>query len=439
MNHEIFQALLDWNPWVNGPFPDALIGYPRDYDLIPYLQVPEIKIIEGVRRSGKSTLLYQVIHHVLKTNQHILYINFEDEVLKKYPLSKIIETYLEHAPIHFLFIDEIQNCNDWVSFARKTYDRREINQLWISGSNSALIKEDYATLLTGRSFPIHVSPLSFYEFLSFKSLAIQSLPGSKKQEIAIRQAFNEYMHFGSFPAVVNRPVLKKELLIAYFDDFIYKDIVGRYQLNGNKIRELAIYLASNTSKIFSYRSIGTSLNTHPNTIMDYFGYLKDIFLFEELYKFDYSLKKQMIHEKKVYCIDTGLASAISFRFSEDRGRLLENIVFCELRRRRQEVYFHKNISECDFVIKAELSIVEAIQVCASLQDPKTKAREIKGLLEAMQTYQLKCGLILTEEEEKQEEILHENITYSIHIKPVWKWLLEASFQSLASLLRHSKG
>ncbi len=424
MNADIFQALLDWNPWIRGEFPDELMGFQRDYHLLDYLKVPEIKIIEGARRVGKSTLLYQVIHHVLKTNKHVLYINFEDEILKQYSLAEVVYAYLEYGKIDFLFVDEIQNCKDWVSFIRKIYDRREISQLWVSGSNSSLIKQEYATLLTGRNLPIHIYPLSFHEFLSFKSNPCQSLPVSKKQATELRKLFVEYMNYGAFPAVVNRNVLKKELLLAYFDDFIYKDIAARYNVNAVKVKELAIYLATNSSKQFSYRNIATLLNCHVNTISDYFSYIKQAFLFEELYKFDYSLQKQFVTDKKIYCLDTGLAAAVSFRFSEDKGRILENIVYCELRRQRQDIYFHKNITECDFIIKKELKIINAIQVCISLDEHSTKQREINGLIGALQTYGLKFGLILTQDEEGEEQITVNDVTYTIHIKPVWAWLLE---------------
>ncbi len=423
MNADIFQALLDWNPWIGGEFPDELMGYKRRYHLRVYLDVPEIKIIEGARRVGKSTLLYQVIHHVLQTSAHVLYINFEDEILKQYSLAEVVYCYLEHGKIDYLFVDEIQNCTDWVSFIRKIYDRREISQLWVSGSNSSLIKQEYATLLTGRNLPIHIYPLSFHEFLAFKSNPYISLPVSSIQEIELRKLFSEYMEFGAFPAVANRNVLKKELLLAYFDDFIYKDIVSRYKINAIKLKEMAIYLATNASKSFSYRNIATLLNCHINTVTDYLGYMKQAFLFEELYKFDYSLQKQFITDKKIYCLDTGLAAAVSFRFSEDKGRILENIVYCELRRLKQTIYFHKNITECDFIIKKELDIVAAIQVCVNLADPGTKQREINGLIDALQTYRLQSGLILTQDEDGCEQIMVNEVKYTIQIMPVWKWLL----------------
>jgi len=419
----IHQALLDWNPWLTGDFPMELMGFPRDYHLFQYLEVPEIKVIEGARRVGKSTLLYQVIHHVLRKSKNLLYVNFEDEILKKYSLTEVVDAYLEYGSVDYLFVDEIQNCADWVSYVRKTYDKKELKQIWVSGSNSSLIKQEYATLLTGRNLPIHVFPLSFHEFLTFKHFKLSTLTLSKKQQVQINKLFSEYMEYGAFPAVANRTVLKKELLLAYFDDFIYKDIVARYNVDPKKIKELAIYLATNSAKAFSYRNIANTLNSHENTIVDYFGYLKNAFLFEELYKFDYSLKKQFVNDKKIYCLDTGLAAAVSFRFSEDKGRILENIVYCELRRRHQEIYFHKQKLECDFVIKKDLQITQAIQVCVSLNEPNTRSREINGLLEALQTYQMKNGLILTYEEEGREEIRFDEEDYTVEIIPIWRWLL----------------
>lgn len=426
MSKEIFKALLDWNPWLLGSFPEELLGVPRRYELLEYLDVPEIKIIEGARRVGKSTLLYQVIYQLYKTHKDILYVNFEDETLQKYSLSEVISAYLEHSPISYLFVDEVQNCEGWVQVVRKMYDRREMKQMWISGSNASLIKKEYATLLTGRNLSIHISPLSFCEFLTFKNIKLhdENLPSiSQKKQIEYKKYFSEYLKYGSFPAIANRNVLKKELLISYFEDFIYKDIVSRHNANATKIKELAIYLASNSSKLFSYRNIAGILNVHPNTIQDYCNYLKESFLFEELYKFDYSLKKQYSNEKKIYCLDVGLASAISFKFSDDIGRILENLVFCELKRRKKEIYFHKAKKECDFLIKEELDIISAIQVSFSLKDEKTAERELSGLIEALEIYNLKKGIILTFDEDSAKEIFHNGKKYTVDIIPIWKWLL----------------
>lgn len=423
MRDEILKTLYDWNPWIEGVFPKTLAGYPRSYHLEPYLQIPEIKILEGARRVGKSTLFYQIIENLLENKKMVLYVNFEDEVLKKYTLTEIVSIYREIAPLQNLFIDEIQNCKDWVSFVRTAHDRKEIPQIWISGSNSSFIKKEFATLLTGRNITINVFSLSFDEYLNFKSIEWMAPVFSSKKKKEIKDCFLQYLEMGAFPAVALRKVLQKELLINYFDDFIYKDIASRHEVNIIKVKELGIYLATNSAKFFSYRGCAKALGMHPQTVMDYCSYFYEIFLFNELHKFDYSLKNQMGGEKKIYIADTGLANATSFRFSEDLGRMLETAVHNELRRRQKTIYLHKQKHECDFLIKQGLKITQAIQVTKSLEDPDVKHREYQGLLEAMKTYQLDTGLILTLDEEGHEETQEDGRTIQIEVIPIWKWLL----------------
>lgn len=414
---------MDWSPWLQGDFPLELLGYPREYNLTNYLDIPEIKILEGGRRVGKSTLIYQVIEKVLAQSKNVLYINFDDEILNKHSLKTIIQNYSEVGEIEFLFIDEIQHCIDWVPYIRKMYDQKQFKQIWITGSNSSLIAQEYSSLLTGRKVSIHIHPLSFKEYLQFNGLANTTLPVSTNHQIAIKKYFNTYIHLGAFPAIALRKTLQKELLLSYFEDFIYKDIVARYEVNPSKLKDLAVYFATNASKLLNYRKVAAALGFHADTVTDYLSHFKEIFMFDECYKFDFSLKSQMSYEKKIYSLDTGLSGAVSFAFSEDQGRRLENLVFNALKRQYKEIYFHKKIKECDFVIKEDLNITSAIQVTVSLADPDTKQRELQGLLEAMETYHLASGIILTLDTEEEEQVTHNNRTYQIQILPVWKWLL----------------
>lgn len=423
MSTEILQALADWNPWLEQEFPQKLLGFERQYDVSAYLALDEIKILTGARRVGKSTLLYQVIKTLLEQTKEILYINFQDEILHKYSLADIYYKYLQEHKITHLFVDEIQYCSDWAPFIRKMYDRKELKQIWLTGSNASVIKREFAELFTGRNLSVTIHTLSFTEYLHFNQLAPKSTSFSKKTEAKIIACFMDYVKFGGFPAVALRKVYRKELLQNYFDDFIYKDIASRYQVNIDKVRELGIYLASNTAKLFSYRKISSVLNIHSNTVVDYITYLKEIFLFDELYKFDYSLKKQMSHEKKIYILDTGIAAAVSFKFSEDLGRVLETLVFNELKRRNQQIYFHRQKKECDFVVKQENKITQAIQVCTDLRGESTKKREYAGLTDAMETYQLDKGLILTLDQDGTDTVEQEGKTFIIEIKSIWKWLV----------------
>jgi uncharacterized protein len=211
MNDEIISTLIEWNPWIEGDFPEELLGIEREYDIIQYLAVPEIKILEGVRRSGKSTLLYQIARQGIRLGKSVLYVNFGDEVFRRHSLSEIYYAYLQRGTVDYLLLDEIQHCPDWVPFIRKSYDRKIFQQLWITGSNSSLIAKEYAELLTGRNLKIQIYPLSFSEYLRFQNIHKIVLPVSTAQESQIKQKFNSYLEFGAFPAIALRPVLQREL------------------------------------------------------------------------------------------------------------------------------------------------------------------------------------------------------------------------------------
>jgi predicted AAA+ superfamily ATPase len=419
MVEEIIKSFLDWNPWIDSNFPEQLLGFEREIDILKYLDFKEIKILEGSRRSGKSTLMYQTINKILKTNKNIAYINFDDEILAKYSLEEVYESLLEKINIDYLFVDEIQNCKNWVAFIRKMYDTQSLKQIWITGSNSSLIKKDYSKLLTGRNITLNINTLNFREFLKFNKIDFNLQLMNIKKKILLIKSFQKYAQFGGFPEVVLREVNHKELLINYYEDFLYKDIVARYNINSQKLKKLGLYLESNCGKLVSYRNLAKTLELNYNSVVDYINYYLEVYLFSFLYKFDYSIKKQISSERKIYSMDTGISNALSFKFSEDKGRLFENIVFLELKRQNKEIYYHKEKKECDFVIKEGLEIVSAIQVTTSLSDLDTKEREIKGLLEALKTYNLKEGLILTQDEEGEEVIDNKKII----IKPIWRWLL----------------
>lgn len=337
-----------------------------------------------------------------------------------------MNTFAEKQTFDCLFVDEIQHCEEWVHHLRNIYDRKELKQIWISGSNSKLIKKEFKTLLSGRNITLSVYPLSFNEYLRFKECDFSAHKISTEKEIEIKRHFENYLRLGSFPAIALREVLQKELLINYFEDFIYKDIAARYSVNTSKLKDLGIYLATHSAKIFSYRNIARALDMHVNTVIDYVSYYEEIFLFDEVYKFDYSLKTQFGSDKKTYCLDTGIAAAVSFRFSSDRGRLLENLVYNELKRRGHEIYFHKHNKECDFLVKENLEITQVIQICDHLDYPETKYREIQGLIDALSQHTEAKGLILTADESSQETIIIEGKPYLIDIIPIWRWLVQRS-------------
>ena len=232
-------------------------------------------------------------------------------------------------------------------------------------------------------------------------------------------SFEEYLQKGGFPEYLRTSRI--EVLQELLNDIVARDIVVRHQLrNIATIKEIAIYLLSNTGKEFSYTSLKEMFklgSTH--TAIDFVSYLEDSYLLFTIPKFDYSLKKQSVNPKKVYSIDNGLSTVNTGSFSKDKGRILENSVFLHLRRTNPKIYYFKQQHECDFLIKEKEAITQDIQVCYELME-ENKEREINVLLEAMQTFKLKTGMILTQHQEDKIEIQNK----TIYVKPAWKWMNE---------------
>ncbi|MDZ7292718.1 MAG: ATP-binding protein [candidate division KSB1 bacterium] len=436
------QALADWNPWwETGIVPPDLKGIRRPYtdELIGLATERQVKIVTGVRRCGKSTLFYQIIDWLLQTKQvppkHILLVNFEDLVLEQAGLEKIFAEYqaaFGAQEVAWVFLDEVGRQENWESWVRKWYDLKKNMQFFVTGSSAHLLKKEYATLLTGRNLAIEIFPLSFREFLSFSGVEISELTAlSTTAANRMKFHFNQYLATGGFPEIFSkREDIKRRLLNQYFEDILYKDIVARFGANYQKLKELAIYLLTNNSNLLSQRRLRGGLEMGLGTISEYLGFLEDAWLIFQSPKFDYSYQKQIANPKKIYAIDLGLKDAVSFRFSEDYGRNLENLIAIELKRRGQELFYWKNGRgmETDFLIRIGTTVQSAIQVAAKLTDPKIKKREVSSLLSAIEHFTLKEGLILTGDESGIEKIDDKIIRY----QPVWQWLLQPSPPSAPS-------
>jgi hypothetical protein len=277
------------------------------------------------------------------------------------------------------------------------------------------------THLTGRYQQIELYPFSFLEYLKLKGTELHSLDYFKTDDkVVLKAAFNEYFKLGGFPAFLKSK--NTEYLKSLYESVLYRDVMVRNGItNEQEILELMFFVTSNTSKLISYNSLAKVIGVkNATTVKQYLGFLQDAYMLSVVPKYDVSVKKQLLNAKKVYGIDLGLMRQISFQHSENQGRLLENLVFLELKRQAKTIYYHRNKLECDFVIKEKNSITQAIQVCWSMHDDKTKQREINGLLDAMTAYHLKEGLILTEDE--SDSILIED--KKINMMPVWLWLLK---------------
>ncbi len=366
--------------------------------------LPYAIIISGIRRCGKSTLLHQLLG---KLNS-FYYLNFEDTRLigfEAQDFEKLDEAFDElYGEAEFYLFDEIQNIENWEIFVRSRLDRRK--KFIITGSNASLLSRELGTRLTGRHVDIELFPFSFEEMLLFGQIK-----GSA-------DTFDEYLFNGGFPEYLKfrKPYLLRELL----NDILQRDIVARHNIRDSRsLRAMAVYLLTNAGKVFSYNGLRRMFDLgSTNTAISYVSYLEDSYLIFTVPKFDYSMKKQIVNERKVYSVDNGLSVANSASLTRDRGRMLENAVFVALRRSHREIYYFRERGECDFLIKEGNALSEAIQVTYELNEDN-KDREINGLLEALSKFDLVGGLILTHSQEDRFTIDGREIT----VLPVWKWML----------------
>ena len=400
-------------------------GLKRDLlsEIAPNIKLPHCLIIAGIRRVGKSTLLLQIIDSYF--GEDFYYFNFEDERLINFNIEDfnllyeaMIEFYGENKTF---FFDEIQNIRGWETFVRRMMDKNY--KFILTGSNATLLSRELGTKLTGRYILSTLYPFSFKEFLRFKEYSFDGkdlLITEKK--VKIKKQFDEYLKRGGMPEYLKYNY-NQEILQRLYEDIIYRDITARYGIKDMKtLRELALYYLTNITGEISYNKLKNTYKTGSvNTIKNYSEYLENSYLVDILNIFSYSVKQQAIAPKKVFCIDNGIAVAISFAFSENMGKYLENLVYIELRRRGETLYYYKtkNNNSIDFVIKRGNKINGIIQVCFDIGNEKTREREIKSLNQAMNEVGLNEGLIITYE---NEEIIKMN-DQSIKVIPAYKWLV----------------
>ncbi|MBU4373232.1 MAG: ATP-binding protein [Euryarchaeota archaeon] len=427
---EILEILSDWNFWAK----EIDTGIKReDYikKLIPLItETNQIVCIAGIRRSGKSTIVKQLAKE-LGGDVNTLLVNFEDERFIQRDLKllrEIFNTYLEKIKPEkkpFIFLDEIQNIPEWERFARGVHERKEATVV-ISGSSSKLLSAELATLLTGRNITFFAYPLSFKEFLKFKGISATTEIEALTKRIEIKRALDEYMEFGGFPEVV-LSTDKKRILLGYFDTIITKDTINRFNIREReKIKTLSKFYLTNISSPVSFNKVSSFLGIPLTTVERFSDYIQTACLVFFIKRFSFSMKEQEKAQRKVYSIDTGLSNAVGFRFTKNTGKLMENIVATELKIRQSfdpgiEIYYWRDQSgrEVDFVVKDGLKVRQLIQVCWDLSDMGTKEREVKGLVKAMEEFNLGTGLMITEDFEGDEKIKNKDIIY----KPLWKWLL----------------
>jgi hypothetical protein len=387
--------------------------------ILPYISTNLVKVITGLRRSGKSFLGINLIK-----NFNFGYVNFDEEKLievKDY--DEIIKGLHEvYGKVDLILFDEIQNLPKWELFVNRL--QRMGYNLIITGSNAKLLSKELATHLTGRYVEFENFPFSFREFLLAKNLKVKQ----KKFELKILRGnllnlLNEYIKIGGLPEVVVEKFPPSNYVKTLFENIIFKDVVKRYNLRfPSKIYELARYLISNISSLQSFTRIKKLLGFRSvHTVQKYFEFLKEAYLIFTLDKFSFKVRDQIKSKKKVYSIDTSFPNFAGFKFSEDIGKLIENLVAVEILRRgyKEVFYFVANNREVDFVIKEGLRVNQLIQVTYASSKDEIEKRELKALIKVGELLRCKNLKIITWDYEDELEFKGKKIKCI----PLWKWLL----------------
>lgn len=338
-----------------------------------------VLIVSGIRRCGKSTLLFQLLKDKY---QSALYLNFEDPRLYEFEPNDFLrlDEVTKDSGSKVLLFDEIQIIPEWEKYVRQKLD--EGYKLVVTGSNASLLSRELGTKLTGRHITKELFPFSYHEFNLFTKL--------KPDEESVLK----YLDTGGFPEYVKHK--RDEILQYLLEDILIRDIAVRYGIRDIKnLQRLTLYLISNVAKLITGNRLKSMFNiASTSTIMEYLSHLEYSYLLQFVPKFSYSIRKQLVNPRKVYAIDTGMVSVNSGSFTDDKGRKFENLIYLHLRRHYKEIYYFSEKGECDFIVFSKGIISQAVQVCYHL-DQDNLDRELNGMIEAMEFFNLKRGIIVT--------------------------------------------
>lgn len=389
-------------------------------------------VLVGLRRAGKSYLLYQDIQQRIEagkaTVDNILYINFEDErlsYLKAEELGIVLDAYTELYPglQPLIYLDEIQNIEGWEKFARRLADSKY--RVMVTGSNAKMLSREIASTLGGRYIAREVYPFSFREYLAYHDIVLgANWEYSQKEKSLVSKSFDAYFYEGGIAESFDQPD-KREYLNGLYQKILIGDIVERNGIrNARVFRFLARKLAdsvmqptSQTRLQHMVKSTGDSISLP--VLKDYLEYMEEAYLFFTISNLASSMTEQS-STKKRYVVDNGVLSLFLF---QGETKLLENIVAIELNHRyrnteeEQRLYYYNANFEIDFCVPSENL---AIQVAYNLLDEATYEREVGGLLKFMKAFPDYQGYIITRDYEKDIEVEGRHI----QIVPVWKWLLK---------------
>ena len=392
-------------------------------------------VVKGMRRTGKTFVTYLKMRALMKEGVElgrIVHVNFEDERLKHMNAEDLHLINEVHAELHprcatqkcWYFLGELQAVEGWEAYARRLVDSSKV-QLSLTGSSSKLLSEEIATEMRGRSIPIEVFPLSFHEFVRFNGI-MDSVPQdgwTERERGTLRNAMSLYLERGGFPDVQHVSAgIRAGMLQGYVDAVLYRDVLERHAVPSvQALRYTLEYLFHNFARKISTRAIAGVLRqmgvaAGRESIADYLGYFKDAYLTYPVSIRSDSLAVKRVNPDKMYLVDTGLIRSMNAKMDQEKGWLLENLVFLSLRRgfNKIEYYVTKGGGEVDFLVQDNVTLNRRlIQVTWDMSDKTTFAREMKALTEAMAETGIGDGTIVTWDDEREIN--------GVRIVPAWKW------------------
>ncbi len=437
-------SIRAWNPWwAAKEVPDELHGTQRRRlsQLLDLLDLGHVKDIVGVRRCGKTTLLYQLVDQLLAGGhrpEHIALLNFDDPAIFEAGFDELLDAVSTvHPDVAVLLLDEVQERDGWERWVRRLYDQGRFDQLLITGSSSSLLEGELARVLSGRHLTVRLSPFSFREYLVHRGQAWARWDNGAGLDADVASAnkgqalhhLTAYMEEGGFPEVVGRDlVVRKRVLTQLFHDILARDVSARHGADQQLVRKLASVLLSNSGNPFTFRRLANATGMAPDTVSKYTGFLVDAFLFLELPPFSFKAQQRYRGPRKFYAIDPGLVASTASRPTQDRGSMLESVVVLELARRELEIYHWRDDDqrEIDVLLAPDGRPEQALQITWSLDDALTRERELKALASAMDHFGLETGTVLTWDETDQLETEHG----MVEVAPAWRFLLELDGASM---------
>ena len=419
------QTIINQNPhWTGKRYPNLQQRAVFE-TLKTNLQTRHIQILTGIRRSGKSSLFAMLINELLKENKpkSILKLNLDNPLFFEIwdnpaSLYKLLETSekITGEKVEYLFLDEVQVVKDWETFVKSVYDTETFKKIFVTGSNSSFLQNEYSSFLSGRYLANAVFPYSFSEILAHNE--IHNYFDLVSHTPKVIQLLDTCLEWGCFPEIISskNKEIKTSLLNSYFDSIIMKDCISRYQIaDVATFKKLLLYAISNIGAVFSYKSLATAVGTNENTAKKYINILDDSYIINDVSNFSFSLKENVRNSHKLYVADNGIINAVSYRFWDNKAKLFENFVFNELQKLQyDEITFANNVGECDFVVKKGFEF-QGIQVCYELT-PENRKREFDGFDTIEKETKLSKKTIITYNQEEQEK--------DIEVIPVWKYFLK---------------